>query len=1000
MGIWMLLSAPGIGILWNDSSPVLTGTRVQAQDREEVFLSFRYRGVGDQVVIGLYSYDTERIYVPVTEMFELLEIYYQVDSQNLRVHGHFLDPENPYEIHFQNRTATLDGEAISFSTEEMLIDELDFYLLPEVFDEVFGLDFEVDMSGLVLRLEATETMPVVDRLERQRRRDRADLGIRTRELYAREFDRDRQLLGGGFLDYSLTGNVTNNINNYSYTASIGAEVLGGDVQGNLFGSWSELSSNYTTSGLRWRYTFQDQEWLTQAYAGQHRTEGPQSRQFRGVHLTNQPIEPRRTLDEYVFRGTAPPDSEVELFINNRLIDFQEVDELGDYRFTVPLTYGSSNIQIMIYEPDGRIREEDRRIQVPFTFLPPGEFNYHISAGRMDQPLFGTAEDSDIAAAEFSYGVSNWLTARAGTEYLSQVHDVRPFLYGGLSSRLFGQYLTNLDIAPEAYYRFSTSVVYANSMSWDASYTHFTTDEGLYNLGRYDYEAQANIFVPIQLGPLPLNFRFGGSRLDFGTGSNNRVRADLGIRLGRINLRGGFRNTYRLAGSDLQSTDGRIRTTASYSTPRSRNIPALLRGTYLRGQLDYSMRQDQIERVDMQLSRNIFGGGRLRVSFARNFIAEFNTIQAGLSFDLTRTRSTSTMRTGRGNTSFRQNIRGSIGYDDYHNRLVLENRQQVGRSGASVRLFADRNNSGTFDEGDELIDVNALRLDRAGQSRLHSDGVIRITQMQQYYQNNMEINLGAIPNPLLVPVIKEFSFVTDPNRFKPMDIPFYMSGVIDGMVMRREAESDRGLGGVRVLLRQMDGDFEETMRTFSDGSYYAMEIPPGRYEAWVDTTQQEFLNVRSEPAVRRFEVQALAEGDFLENLDFVLRPDAPVEEEEPGPEPDPEDIEEDIEEQVPVLTERAGNAVRFFVKAQESFYRRNFVEAMDHIDESLELFETDHGLALKGTLLFIHGMNERAREYWQRAAERNPNVIIPDVETLEYLIESESIGPLDFSERRN
>ncbi|MDG5766023.1 hypothetical protein QA596_01000 [Balneolales bacterium ANBcel1] len=997
IGFMLLLLAPAAGVVTGGTGAVVSIAQTPAEpDREEVFLSFRFRGVGDVVIIGMYSYDTDRIYLPTTELFDLLEIYYQLDSQNLRLHGHYLETDRPYEIHFQNRTATLDGEQTAFTADDMLIDELDFYLLPEVFDEVFGLEFTVDMSGLVVRLNTTDIMPVVRRIERERRRARAELGVRERRLFPQEFERDRQLLGGGFLDYSLTGNITDQYNSYSYTASIGAEFLGGDVQGNLFGSWSEMSSSFTTSGLRWRYAIHDQPAITQIRLGQHRTEGPQSRQFRGVHLTNQPIEPRRTLDEFVFRGTAPPQSEVELFINNRLIDFVEVDELGNYRFSVPLTYGSSNVRIMIYEPDGRIREEDQRIQVPFTFLPPGEFTYHLSGGQMDQPVFGAEDDSGVASAELAYGATNWMTVRLGSEYLTEVHDVRPHLYAGISSRIMGRYLANIDIAPEAYYRLSASVVYPNSMSWDASYTYYAADDGLYNIGRYDYEARANLFIPIEIGPVPFNFRVGGDRQDFGTGSTNRLRADLGMRLGRVNLRGGFRNTYRMLGSDLQSTDGSIRTTASYSAPRARSIPAIIRGTYLRGQLDYSMRRDQFERLDLQISRNIFGGGRLRFTFSRNLVTGFNTIEGGLSFDLNRTRSTSTARTSRQGSSFRQNFRGSIGYDDYHNRLVLENRQQVGRSAASIRLFTDNNNSGTFDEGDELIRANAVRLDRSGQSRLHNDGVIRVTQLQQYYRNNLMVNVGAIPNPMLVPVIREFSFVSDPNRFKPMDIPFYMSGVIEGMVQRREGETERGLGGVRVMLRQVDGDFRETMRTFSDGSYYAMEIPPGRYEAWVDTTQQNFLNARSEPPVLQFEVQALAHGDFLEGLNIMLLPrEAP----EPEPEPDPEP-EWDEEQLARALAGQSMEAIRLYVSAQEAFYRGQFGASLELIDASLERYETDYGLALKGSLLFVHGRREAAQQYWDRAAERSPELEIPDVEELERIIQAGENGDFDFSEIRD
>ena len=638
-----------------------------ADERDEVFFSFRFRGVGDVVVIGMHQ--DGQIYLPLTELFELLGIFYEADVRALRVSGHYLDPQRRYEIHFNNYTARFEGNSFSFNADDMFVDELDFYLLPELLREIFGLEFTVDLNALVIRLETTDTMPVVERMERAQRRQRIELGMRERMVHQKEFERNRRFVGGGFLDYSFTGNLTDQQQSYNYTGSIGAEFLGGDVQGNLFGSWSQQASNFSTSGLRWRYVFQDASWLTQVRLGQYRTEGPQSRSYQGVHLTNQPIEPRRTLDEFTFQGSAPPESEVELFINNRLVDYRIVDEMGIYQFSIPLSYGSSQVRLMIYEPDGQVREEDRRIQVPFTFVPPGEFNYHLSAGRMDTPVFGTQEYSDLATANLTWGVANWLTARVGGEYLSEVHSGQvPFVYGGFSARILGQYLVNIDVAPQAWYRMQSSVVYANSMSWTVSGTYFATEDGLYNLGRNTYEASANLFVPITLGETPFNLRLSGDRREFAGGSSNRIGGDLGVRLGRVNVRTGYRDVWRFAGAERLSNDGQLVGTFTYTTPRARTFPRLIRGTYLRAQLDYSMRFEQVERVDVQLARSLFRSGRLRVSYGHNVMRNFNTLEAGLTFDFNRTRSTTTTRTTGSNYMVRQNIRGSVGYDDYHRRI--------------------------------------------------------------------------------------------------------------------------------------------------------------------------------------------------------------------------------------------------------------------------------------------------------------------------------------------
>jgi hypothetical protein len=105
--------------------------------------------------------------------------------------------------------------------------------------------------------------------------------------------------------------------------------------------------------------------------------------YTGLRLTNEPIEPRFMFGEIPFTGTVPPNSEVELYRNNTLVDFTEADETGYYRFAVPLTYGTSNYNVRVFSPTGEMSEREARLQIPFNFLPPGEVNYYFDAGRLD-----------------------------------------------------------------------------------------------------------------------------------------------------------------------------------------------------------------------------------------------------------------------------------------------------------------------------------------------------------------------------------------------------------------------------------------------------------------------------------------------------------------------------------------------------------------------------------------------------------------------------------------
>ncbi|NQV16692.1 hypothetical protein HQ531_14610, partial [bacterium] len=55
-----------------------------------------------------------------------------------------------------------------------------------------------------------------------------------------------------------------------------------------------------------------------------------------------------------------------------------------------------------------------------------------------------------------------------------------------------------------------------------------------------------------------------------------------------------------------------------------------------------------------------------------------------------------------------------------------------------------------------------------------------------------------------------------------------------------------------------------------GSYYSMEIPPGKYELWVDETQLQFLRMNSIPEKLYITIDPGSDGDFIEDLNFILQ----------------------------------------------------------------------------------------------------------------------------------
>lgn len=122
--------------------------------------------------------------------------------------------------------------------------------------------------------------------------------------------------------------------------------------------------------------------------------------------------------------------------------------------------------------------------------------------------------------------------------------------------------------------------------------------------------------------------------------------------------------------------------------------------------------------------------------------------------------------------------------------------------------------------------------------------------------------------MLVPLKDKFSFIADPNQFKQIEIPFYRGGIIEGTFLLQRSDKQFGQGGLRIIIKGKNSDFEQTVRSLNDGGFYVMDLPPGSYSLSIDQAQLGFLNAKQAKPIE-FEIKALAEGDYIEGLEIIL-----------------------------------------------------------------------------------------------------------------------------------
>lgn len=860
------------------------GPTEKHSDNEQTVLLFFHPAVGTRYISAIFS--KRQMYLPLSELFSLFLIHHEKGSAGFSMQGKYAATGMEWSINPAGGNARLGKKKIPLTTNDYRIGEIDLYLTPEVYEKIFSLRFIVNLYAMSARLESDNRLPIEDRKHQERLRLALDRRSGEQADYPLLYPRDRKILSSGMLDYSLSGISSNQGQLYNYTFTGGLELLGGDIQGTISGVYSENHSQYSCNNLRWRYALKKNPYLTAFRAGQLNTTGLHFNRINGVAITNDPIMPRRTCDNFVIDGNTVPDSEVELYVNNMLVDYTATDELGYYRFDYSLNYGTASIKTRIYTPAGKIITEEKRIQVPYTFLPKKVFTYNLQGGLTDNNRFNETLTNDcVLHGDIAYGIANGLTAKLGADQSSR--DMHPQYYGSLSARLFKQYLLNVVAAPGAFYTTSANATFPASRSISITYTEYD-GSGFYNNRRAQREMSGNIYFPFLLSGLSSGIRLNADHLvQSAKNSITSYRAAFNTRIGRTALRLNYRDRHICIGNS-SSGSGLFTAATTWHLAGIAPIPLLFRSTNLRMQASYDSHQHQFYESNLQVSRSLhpgsrqwkkaagkgkipaFQNGRLYFNIAYNFKNNRLRFQAGLTLDLQPLR-LSTQYTNDGTIqSIRQTSSGSLALDTQNAKITAKSRNRTGQSAAAVKFFIDSNDDGIHNQGEMLINApNAFRLKKTALPHMGNDTILRLNQLQSYWTYHAEIVQEALPNPTLAPVTRKFSFTTDPNRHKPVEIPLYRTGVIEGSVTLIQGNKKSAPGGVRLKLKSLDRDYKKTLRTFNNGSYYAMNLLPGEYKITIEPVQLDYLGVISKPEKRTFKIKALAEGDYLQKLNFKL-----------------------------------------------------------------------------------------------------------------------------------
>ena len=663
----------------------------QSPQYDEVIFGFTLKDLGSYNISVAVKKD--RIYLPIMELFNLFQVYYTIEGQNI-IKGTYGSSEFPMTIDPVKRVITVADKQYVLTKDDIFKGDMDIYLSTSKFDEIFGITSTVNFNRLQIIAETNKDLPALVRKRTTQERSEMSSGPITPLRFPLRYDLQRSVLEGAMLDY----NVTSSFNNFSsggtsYTFTGGGEVGAGDVQGTLIGATGQAAS---VSDLRWRYVERENKYFSSLSAGQITTGSDFVPKVTGFAISNEPVEPRVMFDNYVVDGYTDPESDVELYINDRLVAFQRTDAAGYYRFQFPLTYGTARIAVKTFSKYGDINVNEKQIQVPFTFVPKGVFSYNLQAGRADRNIV-RANNVYFGNTNFLYGASNWLTLNGGIEHSFNAGLQKPIYDFGFSSRLFSQYIADVDVAPNSYYRLDANALFATNAGFFFQYAKYVLNDSVIGI-LPQQNASLAAYLPLSFISSGTAFRLSEVYTDGVSGKRVAPRFDLATRFNDLQLL--FSYNELTGGPDARPLDlggnGLFTTTAMYTLPRGSFLPDFLQGFLLRGQAIYDVQAKGLQDATLQFSKTFMQIFQLNLGFERNFALNVNTFQAGLIMDLNVTRTSSVFNASQGGSTQRHSLYGSVALDRTTGRMFLSNREEIGKGGADVVLFVDNNDNDVYE----------------------------------------------------------------------------------------------------------------------------------------------------------------------------------------------------------------------------------------------------------------------------------------------------------------
>ncbi|MCP5061017.1 MAG: hypothetical protein GY936_00945 [Ignavibacteriae bacterium] len=822
---------------------------IQAID--DIYFNLKYFGILNEIIIAKFNDD--KVYLPILELLSMLQINHNVEIDEKIISGKVsLDSQEEFEINFEKSIFTNYKSNNIIEKDDFIETELEYYLTPKLIDEILGLNLKVDFRRLHIKVRSTNT-PIYERLINEK-----ELSVyqnsQISKSYPLLFGRERKLFNGLLVNYSLSGNYTKNQNSlYSYQLGVGAEILGGDFQ--FFNSQSYIKNKfqYSKTDARWRYAFLKNNYLSSVTFGNNNATGLLQYQFNGIQVSNIPLEERKLYGNYKIEEQTNPNWTVEIYRDNQLIDIVKANSDGEFGFRIPFVYGTTLIELHMFGTNGEFELIRKMYQIPFNQVPQGRLDYTLNFGQL------ISNEQKIFQGSASYGISNWLTTTLGSDiFVDEIESSS--IYNITTARISEGHIFDIKIADNALIGANLNSVFSNLANVNIG-AKFYDENAKLNPTNINNELSANIFYPLQIANTSLSLIARGKKTKY----EDSERADFSLRsfLTYKNISPSLEYkhfSYSTTSRSIKSDYLNLRLGYSFSLPVD-----FLTGNLFSSQFGYNYSNNKLEYFNVAFSTTLFRKFRVYVTHTNNLLHSNYNTQIRVSYNLPFLRSNTTFS----GSSFSQSVDGSINYIQGINEFDFNNMGMIGKSGVAFNAYLDENYNNEFDENEKIIKDIDVKIKPFGNKKISRNGTALVNNLDIYSTHNVKLIGGASNNPEWKPVYDKFSFITDPNQFKVLNIPFYEASEIYGNVNRIFDERKVAVSGITIIVKNISTQKTKKIQTLSDGSFYYFGLQPGLHDIYIEKADLEKLKVKSNPKIMEVYIESITSDIENEEFEFLL-----------------------------------------------------------------------------------------------------------------------------------